>query len=109
MTCDGAFSVYIRKHAQPQSTTMAKAHIPHASELLEVLHQIKVATRALASETSGRTALVGMVCDLENKIHQCILSVEECKQDFMDDYATTIFQTHHQQHWGEQSKNPFLV
>lgn len=86
---------------------MAKAHIPHANEVMEVLQQIKVSTRALASDTSGRSELVGMVSELENKIHLCLSSIEEFKQNFMDDYATTIFQTHNQKHNG--AKNPFLV
>lgn len=85
---------------------MAKAHIPHANEMVEVMRRIKVQTRALSSDTAGRKELMGMVCELETEMHACLTGIEEFKQNFMDDYATTIFETH-RQYQGPQ--NPFLT
>jgi len=80
---------------------------PHLTKMIEALSHIKVQIRNLEATNAGdpRAALIASISDLETHVHDCATEIETFKQELLDDYATTLFQTHAQ----PQSVNPFIV
>ena len=84
------------------------AHVPYASDIIATLSKLKQQARAIESESSGlgQSELVATVSEMETHVHKCLEAIEEFKQDFIDDYATTIFDRRRN---AAPGPNPFSV
>ena len=78
---------------------------PHLTKMIEALSNIKVKIRNLDSKSEHSAGLIASISELESYVHECASEIEQFKQDLLDDYATTLFQTHTQ----HQSVNPFII
>ena len=70
------------------------------SALLESLSKLKLAER-----TSDPKQIRTSIAKLETCIHTLVLEIEEFKQALLDEFATTMFQTHTL----TPASNPFVV
>ena len=80
---------------------------PHLTKMIEALAAIKVQIRQLPKDRNSdhRAGLIASISELESYVHAGASEIEQFKQDLLDDYATTLFQTHAH----SQSVNPFII